>query len=83
VFAMSGGDGLAVDNSGRLYAAVNNAMGIRVFSPKGELLGLIPVGVRPQSVGFAGPDKRTLFIVGQGAVYRTQMIAEGIRSRAK
>ena len=83
VFAMSGGDGLAVDNSGRLYAAVNNAMGIRVFSPKGELLGLIPAGVRPQSVGFAGPDKKTLFIVGQGAVYKTQMIAEGIRNRAK
>jgi gluconolactonase len=83
VFAMSGGDGLAVDNAGRLYSAVNNAMGIRVFSSKGELLGLIPVGVRPQSVGFAGPDKRTLFIVGAGAVYKTQTIAEGIRSRAK
>ena len=26
---------------------------------------------------------KTLFIVGRGAVYKTQMIAEGIKSRAK
>jgi gluconolactonase len=83
VFAMSGGDGLAVDNAGRLYSAVAAALGIRVFSPRGELLGTIPAGVPPQSVGFAGRDKKTLFIVGRGAVYKTQMIAEGIRSRAK
>jgi gluconolactonase len=83
VFAMSGGDGLAVDNAGRLYSAVAAAVGIRVFSPGGDLLGTIPAGVPPQSVGFAGRDKRTLFIVGRGAVYKTQMIAEGIRSRAK
>jgi gluconolactonase len=83
VFAMSGGDGLAVDNAGRLYSAVAAAVGIRVFSPQGELLGTIPAGVPPQSVGFAGRDKKTLFIVGRGAVYKTQMIAEGIKSRAK
>ena len=83
VFAMSGGDGLAIDNAGRLYSAVAAAVGIRVFSSKGELLGTIPAGVPPQSVGFAGRDKKTLFIVGRGAVYKTQMIAEGIRSRAK
>jgi gluconolactonase len=83
VFAMSGGDGLAVDTAGRLYAAVANVMGIRVFSPQGALLGTIPAGVPPQSVGFAGADKKTLFIVGRGAVYKTQVIAEGIRTRAK
>jgi len=83
VFAMSGGDGLAVDNAGRLYSAVAAATGIRVFSPQGELLGTIPAGVPPQSVGFAGPGKKTLYIVGRGAVYKTQMIAEGIKSRAK
>jgi hypothetical protein len=47
VFAMSGGDGLAVDNAGRLYSAVAAAMGIRVFNPRGELLGTIPAGVPP------------------------------------
>jgi len=36
-----------------------------------------------QSVGFAGRDRRTLFMVGRGAAYRVAMLAEGIRSRAK
>jgi len=46
-------------------------------------MGTIPTGVSPQSVGFAGPDKKTLYVVGRGAVYKTQMIAEGIKGRAK
>ena len=82
-FAMSGGDGLAIDNAGRLYAAVAGVRGIRVFSPEGQDLGTIPSGTPPQSVGFAGAGKKTLYIVGRGALYKTEMIAEGIKSRAK
>jgi gluconolactonase len=85
VFAQSGGDGLAIDTQGRLYSAVGGVQGIRVFSPDGKDLGTIPVGVPPQSVGFAGPNKKTLYIVGRGALYRTQteMVSQGIQTRAK
>lgn len=85
VFAKSGGDGLATDTQGRLYSAVGGVQGIRVFSPDGKDLGTIPVGVAPQSVGFAGPGKRTLYIVGRGALYKTQseMLSQGIQTRAK
>lgn len=83
VFAQSGGDGLAIDTEGRLYSAVGGVQGIRVFAADGKDLGTIPVGTRPQSVGFAGPGKRTLYIVGQGALYKTQTISQGIQSRAK
>lgn len=82
-FVKSGGDGLAVDNLGRLYAAVGGVKGIRVFSPQGQDLGTIPMGTPPQSVAFCGPDKKTLLVVGQGAAYRTTMLTEGIKSRAK
>jgi len=82
-FVMSGGDGLAIDSAGRLYSAVAGVRGIRVFSPQGQDLGTIPVGVPPQSVGFAGPDKKTLYIVGRGALYKTQVLTAGIKSRAK
>ena len=82
-FVMSGGDGLAMDTAGRLYAAVAGVRGIRVFSSQGQDLGTIPAGLPPQSVGFAGPNKITLYIVGRGALYKTQMIAEGIKTRAK
>ena len=80
-FADTGGDGMAIDNAGRLYTAV--ADGIRVVSPQGQILGTIPTPVGMQSVGFAGRDKKTMFAVGRGAAYRIQMRAEGIRSRAK
>jgi gluconolactonase len=82
-FVKSGGDGLALDNAGRLYAAVGGVQGIRVFSPQGQDLGTIPMGVPPQSVAFCGPGKKTLLVVGRGAAYKTSMLTEGIRSRAK
>jgi gluconolactonase len=81
-WAETGGDGLAIDNAGRLYAAIG-AGGIRVVSPRGDILGTIPTPIGMQSVGFAGRDKKTLFAVGRGAAYRIPMIAEGLKSRAK
>jgi gluconolactonase len=80
-FADTGGDGMAIDNAGRLYTAVGD--GIRVVSPQGQILGTIPTPVGMQSIGFAGRDKKTMFAVGRGAAYRIQMLAEGLRSRAK
>ena len=80
VFATSGGDGLAMDTEGRLYAA---ARGVQVFSPDGKHLGTIPTGAGPSNMAFAGPDKRTLYMVGGGAVYKVRTIAQGITSRAK
>jgi gluconolactonase len=85
VFAETGGDGLAIDTEGRLYAAQAGSMGVRVVDKTGKILGLIPSGTGPQSVGFAGKNKRTLYIVGQGALYKVQgdMLSQGILSRAK
>ena len=80
-FADATGDGLAVDAAGRLYAAV--PAGIEVIDPKGQVLGMIPTPVRIQSMAFAGKDRKTLYAVGQGAVYRIPMLAEGLRGRAK
>src|SRR5262245_22858176 len=80
-FADSRGDGLAVDNAGRLYAAV--AEGINVISPQGQILGTIPTPVGMQSVGFAGRDRKTMFMVGRGAAYKLPVLTEGIKSRAK
>jgi gluconolactonase len=66
-----------------LYSAVAALQGIRVFSPRGEDLGTIPVGIGPQAVAFAGPQKKTLYAVGRGAVYKAAMLTEGIKTRAK
>jgi gluconolactonase len=85
----NGADGLTVDSEGRVYVATN--LGVEVFSPRGEHLGTIPaiwggeqfMLRKPQNVAFAGPGKRTLFIVGSGAVFKVQTLAQGVQNRAK
>jgi len=77
----SGADGLAVDSNGRVYAATS--AGVQVFSAKGEHMGTIPLSRSPQNLAFAGPDKKTLYIVGRNAAWKVEMLAQGYRGRAK
>jgi len=63
--AGSNGDGTAVDSKGRLY--VSSDPGVQIFDNTGKYLGVIPTPRDVISVAFAGPDKRTLYIVGSGA----------------
>jgi len=77
----SGGDGLAIDSEGRIYACTR--IGIQVFSPQGQHLGTIPLSRPPQNMAFAGSDKKTLYVVGRGAAYKIQMSSQGFLGRAK
>jgi gluconolactonase len=77
----SGADGIAIDGAGRLY--VSSRIGIQVFSPQGQHLGTIPVSRTIQNLAFAGPDRKTLYLMGSGALYRVQMLAEGYKGRPK
>jgi gluconolactonase len=61
------GDGLAVDAAGRLYAT-SMASGVQVFAADGAFLGAIPTPRSVISAAFAGPGKRTLYVVGSGAL---------------
>ncbi len=77
-------DGMAVDNDDRLYVATGG--GIEVFNAQGEHLGIIPVRCPPrdcQNVAFSGPNKQTLYIAGAGSLYKVEMIARGLTTRAK
>ena len=77
----SGADGLAIDAQGRVYACTQ--VGIQVFSAQGQALGIIPLSRGPQNLAFAGPGKRTLYVVGRGAAFKIQMLAQGYMGRAK
>lgn len=78
------GDGMAIDAAGRLY--VSSDPGVQVLSPEGKYLGVIPTPRSAISVAFSGPDKKTLYVVGAGALgpdgreFRTP---EGVRNNAK
>jgi gluconolactonase len=88
-----GQDGLAIDAAGRLYVASD--LGIQVFSPQGQHLGLIPTPRETTTLAFAGPDKKTLYVIGRGndgpggngpdarSMYRISMLSEGFKGRAK
>lgn len=79
----NGADGMAIDSEGRLYAADN--LGVEVFSARGDFLGVIPVQwgaennrIRhPQNVAFGGPDKKTLYMVGAGTIYKMRTLSQG------
>jgi gluconolactonase len=61
----SNGDGSVVDTEGRLYVTTNP--GLQIFDKTGKYLGLIPTPRGVISVTFAGPGKKTLYIIGSGA----------------
>ena len=75
-------DSMCIDNAGRNYIATGGS-GVQVFDKEGKHLGTIPTPLGAQGVAFAGKDRKTLYIVGGGAVYKVAMIAEGVKSRAK
>jgi gluconolactonase len=77
----SGADGMTIDNEGRLYAATNG--GIEVFSEQGQNLGVIPLSRKGQNLAFAGTDKKTLYIVGNQAAWKIDMVAAGFKDRVK
>ena len=78
----SSADGITIDAAGRLYVTARST--VQVFSPRGTLLGIIPVPKgRMQSVAFTGSDKKTLYVTGGGTVYKIAMEAEGFKGRPK
>ncbi len=85
-----GGDGMAVDQQGRLY--VSNGTGVDVFDTRGNLLGNIPGPQGLHGVVFSGEDKRELYaIVLRGAfqgrpdnwIIRLPVLTQGYLGRAK
>jgi sugar lactone lactonase YvrE len=82
--ALPGGDGLAIDGEGRIYATTGSD-GVYVISPAGQVLGNIPAPYGLVSVAFGGPNKRTLFGVSirDVQVMAIDTIAQGYTGRPK
>jgi gluconolactonase len=78
------GDGMAIDNDGRIY--VTTGPGVQVLSPDGKYLGLIPTPRSVISAAFSGPGKKTLYVVGSGALGpdgQEFQTPAGVRNNAK
>jgi gluconolactonase len=72
-----GGDGLTVDVRGNLY--ITSKLGLQVYSPAGELLGIIETLEQPANVTFGGADLKTLYVTARTSVYKIPMNVAGHR----
>lgn len=72
-----GGDGLTIDESGNLY--ITTALGLQVYSPAGDLLGIIEFPEQPANVTFGGPNFDTLYVTARTSVYTAPMKIKGHR----
>jgi gluconolactonase len=78
------GDGMSIDSTGRIY--VTSAPGVQIFSPDGKYLGVIPAPRAVISMAFSGPNKKTLYVVGSGALGpdgKEFETPKGVRNNAK
>ncbi len=71
----SGGDGLTVDEKGNLY--ITSGLGLQVFSPDGQLLGILTLPEQPANVTFGGKDLKTLYVTARTSLYTVPMEVKG------
>jgi gluconolactonase len=79
----TGGDGMAIDNAGRLY--VTASKGVHVLARDGSHIGLIPTPRAPISLTFSGPGKKTLYVAMMGAYGadgKPWNVPQGVRNTA-
>ncbi|HMC12574.1 MAG TPA: SMP-30/gluconolactonase/LRE family protein [Pirellulaceae bacterium] len=70
-----GGDGLTIDTKGNLY--ITSALGVQVFNPQGNLLGIIEFPEQPANCDFGGKDNKTLYATARTSLYAVPMEAAG------
>jgi gluconolactonase len=85
-----GGDGMRLDSQGNLWVAAGISAprtanesgdvptGVYVISPRGELLGRIPIAEDViTNLAFGGPDKKTLYVTAGKSLFRIQTAVAG------
>jgi gluconolactonase len=71
-------DGMAIDCLGNIYATEHSQQRLRVFSPRGEHLATIRVDANITNAAFGGPERKTLYVTGAGAVWSIELDVPGL-----
>ena len=69
-------DGMKVDSEGRVYCT--GPGGCWVFTPAGQLIGIIRLPEIPANCAWGGPDNRTMLFTARTSVYTLRMTTPGI-----
>jgi gluconolactonase len=74
---IGGPDGVKIDSKGNLYTAATG--GVWIASPAGKRLGKIPApeGDRFSNLAFGDPDRKTLYLVSGGHLWRIRLKIPG------
>jgi gluconolactonase len=68
-------DGMKIDSQGNIYSA--GPGGVWIFSPEGKPLGTIDIPEKVANVTWAGPDRKTLYILASSSIYRVNLKIPG------
>ncbi|ADV28769.1 SMP-30/Gluconolaconase/LRE-like region-containing protein [Pseudoxanthomonas suwonensis 11-1] len=71
-------DGMAIDCLGNIYLTEHNNRRVRVLSPEGDALATITVDANITNAAFGGPQRRTLYLTGAGAVWSIDLEVAGL-----
>jgi hypothetical protein len=58
------------------------ALGTGRSITQGKHLGTVPTARQIQNLAFAGPDKKTLYLVGRSAAWKIETLTQGCMGRA-
>lgn len=75
--AGSGADGVTIDTKGNLY--ITSKLGVQVYAPDGQALGIIEFPEPPANLTFGGKDMKTLYVTARTSLYTAPMEATGHR----
>lgn len=70
-------DGMKVDVEGNVYST--GPGGVWVFSPSGNLLGIIKVPEVPANLAWGDRDYKTLYITARNSLYRVRLKIAGVQ----
>jgi gluconolactonase len=70
-------DGMAIDCQGNIYLTEHVKRKLTVYTPDGKTIAQASTDANLTNVAFGGPDSKTLFMTGAGAVWKIDLNISG------
>lgn len=71
-------DGMGIDCLGNVYVTEHVKQQVRVFTPQGEEIAIIKADANVTNIAFGGPQRKTLYLTGAGAVWSLELDVAGL-----
>ncbi len=72
----TGADGMTIDEHGNIYVTSN--LGLQIFDPEGNLIGILKVPTKPVNCCFGGDDFKTLYLTCFDKIYSIKTNVRGL-----